>query len=159
MTTWNWLLAHLSLLSGDTLVTCYEQRFVPELVADRRYRPVRIGDGAETAEVKEVLKGGDGRIPVLVQFLGVSSDPPNELGIARLLADLPVGVGVVKVVAHTLFFIDPDQREGVLEKFSQLPGSDDESQTWEIGPGVRVARLLPNRLVCIARIARVPYAG
>lgn len=157
MTTWGWLLAQLSLLSGDTLVTCYEQRFVPELVAGREYRSIRIGDGAETAEVKEALKGGDGRIPVLVQFLGVSSDPPNELDIARLLADLPAGIGVVKVVAHTLFFIDPDQREGVLEKFSQLPGSD--SRTWEIGSGVRVAQLLPNQLVCIARIARVPYAG
>ncbi len=159
MTTWGWLLAQLSLLSGDTLVTCYEQRFVPELVAGREYRSIRIGDGAETAEVKEALKGGDGRIPVLVQFLGVSSDPPNELDIARLLADLPAGIGVVKVVAHTLFFIDPDQREVVLEKFSQLSGLEDDSRTWEIGPGVRVARLQPNRLVCVARVARVPYAG
>lgn len=157
MTTWGWLLAQLSLLSGDTLVTCYEQRFMPELVAGRRYQAVRIGDGAETSELKEALQSGNGKIPVLVQFLGISLDSPNELDLAGLLIDLPVGLGSVKVMAHTLFFVEPDQREGVLEKFGTF--SDEKGVAWTTGSNVGVAHLRPGRLVCIARVARVPYAG
>ena len=150
----DWLLATLQLFNDrDQVITSMGESIKTAFPRQDR-TTILIGGGAYSAELAKQLKTSalQGHIPVYVQFLGPVQ---KTLSPDRVFKEMPGILRKDGVVAHTLFFVPPERRDAVLERFRTLPGEVSvPPQTHE---QTLVTELLSQQVVCVVRVGRVGY--